>query len=226
MKTVTFKTRAQWRKWLSQHHKKSKEVWFVFYKKDTDKVALDYEAVVEEALCYGWVDSLVRKIDEESYARKVTPRKPESNWSELNKQRVEKLLENGRMTRAGRVLVEAAKKSGRWNEAARPQVPVDVPSELEKALARNKTAKTNFQRLAPGYKKQFMVWIAAVKRQETKERRAKEAVQLLARGEKLGLKWPSRSAEVTCSEQDHLFRSSGRSSVLRSAMLQSGLGSD
>jgi uncharacterized protein YdeI (YjbR/CyaY-like superfamily) len=149
---------------------------------------LEYDAAVEEALCFGWIDSIIKKLDEERYARKFTPRKPNSRWSELNKNRVKKLIKQGLITEPGLVKIEQAKKSGLWGQLGRPQISFEIPKELKKALGKNKKAKAFFDQLAPTYQKQFIGWIAVAKRQETKDRRVKESIVLLVKGKKLGLK--------------------------------------
>ncbi len=188
MKQVYFKTRDAWRKWLSKNHEKNAGIWLIFYKKHTGKPTLEYDAAVEEALCFGWIDSIIKKIDDERYVRKFTPRKPDSRWSELNKKRIAKLTKQGLMTKAGVAMVTAAKKSGLWNEPDRPAIFSAIPKELASALAKNKKAKTFFETLAPTYRKHFIGWISVAKRQETKDRRVKESIALLAQGRKLGLK--------------------------------------
>lgn len=150
--------------------------------------ALDYEASVEEALCYGWIDSIIRKLDDARYCRKFTPRKDGSNWSASNRERVARLIAAGRMTEHGMAKVEAAKASGMWEADTRPPTKLDVPPELEAALVRNRKARETFDALAPSYRKQYVGWIATAKREATREKRVKEAVRLLARGEKLGMK--------------------------------------
>ena len=182
------KTRARWRAWLSQNHKKSPGIWLIFYKKHTAKPSLGYDASVEEALCFGWIDSIIKKIDDEKYARKFTPRKPDSRWSELNKKRIEKLTRQGLMTKAGIAIVTAAKKSGLWDKSDRPTISLTMPKEFAAALAKNKKAKTFFDKLAPTYQKHFIAWIVIAKREETKKRRIKESITLIEQGKKLGLK--------------------------------------
>jgi uncharacterized protein YdeI (YjbR/CyaY-like superfamily) len=181
-------TRAEWRKWLTQHHSEESGIWLVFYKKHTRMPTLHYDAVVEEALCFGWIDSIIKKLDDDRYARKLTPRKPSSQWSELNKNRVKKLLRQGLMTDAGVARIEEAKKTGHWNQSARTHIPTGVPDDLKRALNKNRKAKAFFSTLAPTYQKQFIGWIATAKRQETIDRRVKEAISLLKQGKKLGLK--------------------------------------
>ena len=188
MKEVYLTTRAEWRKWLAQNHNKESGIWLVFYKKHTRIPALEYDAAVEEALCFGWIDSIIRKLDEDRYARKMTPRKPDSRWSELNKKRVKKLMRQGLMMESGLAKIEGAKKSGLWQQSDRPQISWEIPTKLKSALAGNRKAKTFFAQLAPTYRKHFIGWIAVAKRQETKDRRVKESIALLEQGKKLGLK--------------------------------------
>jgi len=144
--------------------------------------------VVEEALCFGWIDSIIKKLDNKSYARKMTPRKSNSRWSELNKKRFKQLIKQGLMTESGLARVVEAKESGLWEKSDRPNIPFEVPNELKTALAKNKKAQTFFDQLAPTYRKQFIAWIYVAKRQETKDRRVMESIALLEQGKKLGLK--------------------------------------
>jgi len=188
MKQVYVKTRNEWREWLNQNHDKSSGIWLVFYKKQTGKPTLEYDDAVEEALCFGWIDSIIKKIDDEKYVRKVTPRKAVSRWSELNKKRITNLTKQGLMTDVGIAKVKEAKVSGLWDKPDRPQISFDIPKELENALAKNRKAKNFFDQLAPSYQKQFINWIAVAKRLETKERRLRESIALLEQGEKLGMK--------------------------------------
>ncbi len=188
MKQVYLKTRKAWRDWLHHNHDKSLGIWLVFYKKHTGKATLAYGEAVEEALCFGWIDSIIKRIDDEKYARKLTPRQTGSRWSALNKKRIVKLGELGLITEAGDAKVQEAKESGMWDSPDRLQISLELPKELERALARNNDAKRFFDQLAPSYQKQFIGWIAVAKRPETKKRRLKESIALLEQGEKLGMK--------------------------------------
>jgi uncharacterized protein YdeI (YjbR/CyaY-like superfamily) len=160
----------------------------VFYKKKTGRSSLEYEQSVEEALCFGWIDSIIKRIDGESYCRKFTPRKDNSQWSSTNKKRVEKIINERRMTQFGLCKVKAAKKSGNWNLQSGPPIHMAIPTELSKVLSENSKAKIFFEQLAPTYQKHFIAWIAAAKRAETKAKRVTESVILLEKGERLGLK--------------------------------------
>ena len=188
MKQLYVATKDQWREWLSRHHAAEAGVWLVFYKKETSKPTIDYEEAVEEALCFGWIDSIIKKIDAEKYARKFTPRKDQSKWSDLNKKRVAKMIKAGRMTGAGLKKIKAAKKSGLWDQDPRPKISLDVPPEFARALARSKKAKENFEQLASTYRRHYIGWIVTAKRPETRERRIAESIALLEKGKKLGLK--------------------------------------
>ena len=188
MKQLYVKKKDQWRDWLSRHHASENEVWLIFYKKETSRPTIPYEAAVEEALCFGWIDSIIKKIDARKYARKFTPRKDNSIWSQLNKKRVNKMIEQKRMTDFGLAKIKAAKKADLWDKDPRPKISLDIPPEFAKALARNKKAKENFDKLAPSYRKHYIGWITIAKRQETKDKRIKESITLLEKGRKLGLK--------------------------------------
>jgi uncharacterized protein YdeI (YjbR/CyaY-like superfamily) len=188
MKHLYVKSREELRDWLCRHHDKSNGIWLVFYKKHTGKSTLKYDEAVEEALCFGWIDSIIKKIDDEKYVRKITPRKADSRWSELNKKRAAKLRMQGLMTEAGIAKVKEAEASGLWSKSSRSQIAHDIPKELESALAKNRKAKDFFDQLAPSYKKQFIGWIAVAKRQETKCLRVGESITLLEQGKKLGMK--------------------------------------
>jgi uncharacterized protein YdeI (YjbR/CyaY-like superfamily) len=188
MKQLYICDRDQWRDWLCRHHATEAGIWLVFYKKETAKPTIAYEAAVEEALCFGWIDGVIKKIDDARYVRKFTPRRDNSGWSELNKKRAEKMLRQGKMTEAGMAKIKAAKKSGLWDKDPRPVISFDVPPELARALARNKKAKETFEKLAPSHRRHYIAWIAVAKRPETRERRIAESVALLEQGKKLGLK--------------------------------------
>ena len=189
MKELYAKNRDEWRRWLATNHDKSVGVWLVFYKKRSSTLTLQYDEAVEEALCFGWIDSIIKKRDDDSYTRKVTRRKPNSHWSQLNKKRAEKLIRQGLMCESGLAKVTEAKESGVWEKSAdRPKISFEMSSEFKKALARSNRAKTFFAQLAPSYQKQFIGWINVAKRQKTKELRVDESIALLQQGKRLGLK--------------------------------------
>ena len=180
--------RDQWRHWLSVHHATTSGIWLVFYKKATSKPTIAYDATVEEALCFGWIDSIIKRIDDEKYVRKFTPRKDKSDWSALNRKRVAKMIKAGRMTAAGRAKIRAARKNGSWNQDGKTPRSLDMPPEFAEALARNKQARENFEKLSSTYRRHYLGWITAAKRPQTRKRRLDESVALLEKGKKLGMK--------------------------------------
>jgi uncharacterized protein YdeI (YjbR/CyaY-like superfamily) len=189
MKTLTAMNRKEWSKWLAENHDSKTEIWLVYFKKGSGQSGIGYEESVEEALCFGWVDSLIKKLDEQRYARKFTPRSEDSQWSELNKQRVERMVEAGRMTEYGLRLVQAAKESGRWDEVVKPpKLEFEVHPDFETALQSNPAALKTFSNLAPTYQKQYTGWINHARRDATRQKRILEAIERLKKGEKLGLK--------------------------------------
>ena len=189
MKRVDVATRAQWREWLAANHDRERDgIWLVYHKKESGRPTLEYEESVEEALCYGWVDSLIKRIDEGSYCRKFTPRKDESAWSSSNKLRADKIIKAGLMTEFGLIKIDAAKKSGRWEKDPKPVIGPELPVELEDALARNRAARESFEKLPPSHRKRYIGWIITAKKAETRAKRAKESLAMLAKGKKLGLK--------------------------------------
>lgn len=154
----------------------------MFHKNHTAVRCLSYEDVVGEALCFGWIDSLIKRLDAERYARKFTPRKATSRWSAINRKRWVELKTAGLLASAG---AAAAPTDRRY--APRPAIP-DLPPYIATALKRNRKAWTFFQSLAPSYRRHFVAWIHTAKRPETREKRIRESIALLAAGEQLGLK--------------------------------------
>lgn len=190
MKKLHVTTRNAWRTWLDEHHHSETEIWLIVHKTHTGQSSVPYGDMVEEALCFGWIDSLIKRLDDDRYLRKFTPRRSGSVWSEANKKRVELLLADGRMTEAGLASVNEAKASGEWEcKRTLPSIPTDdLPLELSEALEDHPTAAQCFHTLAPTYQRQYVLWIATAKRADTRQRRTSEAIEKLERGERLGLK--------------------------------------
>lgn len=186
MSKKLFKDRSKWRAWLEKNHAKEKEIWLVFYKVKTNKESIKYDEAVEEALCYGWIDSIVRRIDDEKHMQKYTPRKVNSNWSATNKARIKKLKKEGLMTEPGLKAVEIAKKNGSWNRLDSVDVHIEAPRALKDALEKNARARKKYEDLAPSRKKQFLWWIKSAKRDETKDKRIKETIRLLVENKRPG----------------------------------------
>ncbi|MBD2055899.1 YdeI/OmpD-associated family protein [Oculatella sp. FACHB-28] len=173
------KTRSEWRAWLEQHHTRDKGVWLISYKKATGKPRFDYEEAVEEALCFGWIDSKGNKLDEERSLLWFAPRKPGTGWSKLNKERVERLIAQNMMMPAGLTKVEAAKQDGSWNALDAIEA-LEIPPDLETALASYAEAKQNFEAFPRSVKRGILEWVAAAKRPETRTKRINETAQLAA----------------------------------------------
>ena len=177
--------RESWRQWLEMHGASEAEVWLVYFKAGSGKPTISYPESLEEALCFGWVDSIIQKIDEEKYARKFTPRRPGSRWSELNKHLVAKLIQQGRMTEAGLARVDFAVEEA---PKARPKrQPLPLPDWLKEALMANSAAWENFQKLAPSHQRNYIGWISDAKREETRQKRIRQAVERLEKGQPLGM---------------------------------------
>src|SRR4051812_13079362 len=176
-KTSTFyaKDRKTWRKWLEKNHLTAPGVWLIYYKKDSGKTRVSYNDAVEEALCFGWIDTTLNPIDEKLYAQLFTPRKPKSTWAASNKTRVERLNADGLMTDAGLAAIEVAKTNGSWTSIDHVAT-ITVPPELQTALDASKTATKNWPAYSPSCRKQFLFWLAGAKRAETRAARIKEIV--------------------------------------------------
>jgi uncharacterized protein YdeI (YjbR/CyaY-like superfamily) len=180
--TLHFRSRKDWLAWLAKHHASSPGIWFVFHKRHTGQKSIPYEDMVRGALCFGWIDSLVKRLDDERYAIKVTPRQSTSKWSQLNRKRWADLEATGLLAAAG--LAAAPTKN---TYAVKPAIP-DLPAYIARAFQKDSRAWKYFQQLAPSYRRHFVAWIHTAKRPETREKRIRASIVLLAAGKKLGLK--------------------------------------
>ncbi len=176
-------TRADWRKWLQENHATASSVWLVYYKKSSGIPSVSYDEAVEEALCFGWIDSVPNKIDEQSYKQMFSPRKPKSGWSRVNKQRIERLLVNGLMAEAGLAKIEAAKADGSWTKLDEVENLI-VPPDLQAAFAENPTAAAKFEGFSRSSKRGILEWLLNAKRPETRARRVAEIVAKAAEGKR------------------------------------------
>jgi uncharacterized protein YdeI (YjbR/CyaY-like superfamily) len=183
LKTLDVRSRARWRKWLETNHAKEGEIWLVFYKQHTGERSIALGDAIDEALCFGWVDSLVKRLDDDRYARKFTPRKPDSRWSTINRRRYAELKAQGLLAPPG---LERA-PTDRNGDAPRPSVTA-LPSYLEGELNANPRAREFFEKLAPSCKRNYIGWVDSAKKVETKQKRLREMISLLTAGKKLGLK--------------------------------------
>ncbi|MBD3239261.1 MAG: hypothetical protein GF331_01650 [Chitinivibrionales bacterium] len=176
-----FDSPRQWRRWLERNHDSAGHLWLVFRKKATGRQIFSYEQALQEALCFGWIDGIIRRIDGERCERRFSPRRDTANWSPSNIARMQRLVKEKRMTPAGLARIDPALL--RAKPASRPE-PVLAP-ELERALRQNTAAWNGLRQLAPSYRKQYIGWIMSAKRPETRARRLDEAIGRLAKGLKL-----------------------------------------
>jgi uncharacterized protein YdeI (YjbR/CyaY-like superfamily) len=173
-------SREQWRAWLMKNYDKSAGIWFVYFKKATNKPRVTYDEAVEEALCFGWIDSVPRKFDDERSKLLFTPRKAKSVWSKPNKERAAKLIENGAMTEAGLKKIEAAKADGSWN-ALDASDDLKIDADLARAFAKNKTAQKNFDTFTDAVKRSILSWIYGAKTDRTRWQRIEKTVSMAER---------------------------------------------
>jgi uncharacterized protein YdeI (YjbR/CyaY-like superfamily) len=179
---LEFSDRDQWRSWLEANHAQAAEAWLVHHKKGFQEGTLTLPEAVEEALCYGWIDSTLRRIDERRYALRYSPRRRNSVWSQSNKRRVQRLIREERMTPAGLAAVAQAKESGQWEAAARREQVDVLPPELEEALSGRAGARDAYLTLPASRRKQLIHWIVTAKRPATKRRRIEAILQEVTAG--------------------------------------------
>ena len=180
-RSVRPRSRAAWRAWLERHHTSSKGIWLVMAKKHTGLATVSYNDAVEEALCFGWIDTTVYPVDAQFYKQLFTPRKPRSTWAASNKARVTRLIVAGLMTDAGRAAIDVAKRNGSWTSLDGIE-SLQPPPELTSALGGNAAAKRQWAAFSPSCRKQFLFWLAGAKRPETRARRAATIVECAAKG--------------------------------------------
>ncbi len=175
--------RQTWRSWLEANHASGSGVWLVTWRSSSDRVGLDYDVMVEEALCFGWVDSQGGRVDDERSKLYFAPRRRGSGWAATNKARVERLTAEGRMAPAGLAAIERAKADGSWTVLDGPE-RLEVPADLEAALDASPPAATHWATFSPSVRKQILTWIAVAKRAETRSARITETATLAQRGER------------------------------------------
>ena len=181
---VAISSRAEWRKWLTDNHANSKGVWLLSYKVATGKPTITYAEGVLEALCFGWIDSKPNKFDDQQSLLYYSPRNPRSNWSALNKTRVDQLLEQNLMTPAGQRMIDLAKEKGTWTALEGVDALV-IPDDLQTALLANPPAEVNFLAFPKSIKQGILQWLLTAKRPETRAKRIADFVAKLARGESI-----------------------------------------
>lgn len=184
--TFCAKNRQEWRGWLEKNYAGEKEVWLVYYKAGSGKETIPYEDSVEEALCFGWIDSLIQKIDAEKYARKFTPRTNTAKWSDTNRRRLGKVIREGRMTEAGMAKISDPEKILEVLPTSKEKF--EIPMDIEQAIQANPKAWETYNALSPSSRKKYLGWVLSAKKEETVGRRLKEVIELLEQNKPLGMK--------------------------------------
>ena len=177
------RSKKEWRNWLAKNHLKKDAVWLVCYKKNADKPTITWSESVDEALCFGWIDSIKKKLDEERSIQFFSKRKPKSTWSRINKEKVIKLIENGLMTEAGLNCINIAKQNGSW-EILDIVEDLTMPGDLEKALKTKTNALNYFLSLSKSVRKAMLQWLVLAKRPETRQKRIDEIVEKASKNQK------------------------------------------
>lgn len=172
-----FQNNKEWRKWLEENHLSKKKVWVIIQKKKSKKTGLKYEKAVEEAICFGWIDSKMQSIDGERFRQRFTPRRKNSIWSKKNKITAEKMILIGKMTQAGFGAIKEAKENGNWDAAYSSNITPTIPVALEKALKENVIAWRNFSKFSNSIKVQYIYWVMSAKKDETRQKRILEVVK-------------------------------------------------
>ena len=189
LERVEVTSRAQWRDWLKEHHMRKAGVWLVYWKKGNADKHIGYVPIVEEALCFGWIDSTARSLDKERAMIHVCPRKPNSMWSKVNKGHVDRLIASKLMMPAGLKAIEVAKANGSWATLDAVDT-LEVPEDLATALARNKLAEKHFGSFPPSARKYILYWVSSARTTATREKRIIEVVSLAERNIRAGTQKP------------------------------------
>jgi uncharacterized protein YdeI (YjbR/CyaY-like superfamily) len=177
--TETFypKSRQEWREWLQKNHDKKQSVWLIYYKKKSNIPTIIYSEAVDEALCFGWIDSKSKPLDNEKFMQFFSKRKTNSVWSKVNKEKIERLTIEGLMTKAGFDIIEIAKQNGSWTILDEAEALI-IPADLEEEFEKRPQAKSYFVSLSRSDKRNILQWIVLAKRQETRAKRITEIVEL------------------------------------------------
>jgi uncharacterized protein YdeI (YjbR/CyaY-like superfamily) len=188
---VEVRDRAAWRRWLSRHHARDRGVWLTVHKRASTGGTLSYEDAVREGLCFGWIDSTARSVDDERYRLWFAPRKPRSGWSAVNKRRIEDLVADGSMAAPGLAAIDAAKADGSWGALDRSEA-LEAPDDLLAAFDRHAGSRAHWDGFPPSARKQLLQWIYAAKRDETRAKRVEETASLAAEGKRANQWRPKR----------------------------------
>jgi len=184
-KTLYVKTRREWRAWLARHHRTAPEIWLIYYKKHSGKPRIPYNHAVEEALCYGWIDSITKPLDRNRWAQRFSPRRPTSRLSDMNRERVRRLITARRMTNAG---LERLKHVFDRREDTKARLKWEVPDDILERLKQDDAVWNNFRRFPESYKRIRIGWIAAARRRpEILEQRLRYFLKMTARNKRFGM---------------------------------------
>lgn len=176
IETYCPQSRTDWRQWLEKNHQSKQSVWLVYYTKKSNVPSISWSEAVDEALCFGWIDSTKKKIDDSSFMQFFSKRKPKSIWSKINKEKVQQLIDSKRMTKAGYESVETAKQNGSWTILDEVEELI-IPNDLEIAFDKHKGSKDYFLSLSKSTRKIILVWIVLAKQEETRQKRIDEVVE-------------------------------------------------
>ena len=175
--------REEWRKWLEKHHSSEQYVWLVYYKKASGKPGISYNESVEEALCFGWIDGMIKKINDDYYVRRFCPRRPVSKWSVINIRRARHMLSEGRMTRAGQAFLNKVLENPDLVYNSQRTGNFEMPADLKSALEINETAINNFMKLSASRKRLYILWLENAKRDETRKKRLLKILEFAGKNE-------------------------------------------
>jgi uncharacterized protein YdeI (YjbR/CyaY-like superfamily) len=178
-----FKNAQDWREWLHENHATSAGICLIFYKVNSEFESMRWEEAVQVAICYGWIDSTVKRIDEHRRKQVFSPRKDKSVWSKLNKTYIEKLLKENLIHESGLAKIEIAKKNGSWNSLDAVE-ELQIPTDLQMAFNENEIAFLNYNNFSPSYRKSYLYWLNQAKREETRNNRIAEIIKFCALNKK------------------------------------------
>jgi uncharacterized protein YdeI (YjbR/CyaY-like superfamily) len=187
LKTPQTLARDEWRSWLKRNHSREKEAWLIFYKKQACKGKMSYLEALDEALCFGWIDGRLKRIDDERHMIRFSPRRERSIWSDRNVTRVRELIVEGKMTPAGLAKIDKKTLNRPTFDNGKKRPRFRISSEMKRRLMINAKAWKNYCNLAPSAKEQYAYWLTSAKKPETREKRLKKAIALLMRNKKLGI---------------------------------------
>ncbi len=186
VKTFYAKSRAEWRKWLTKYSEIEKKVYLIVYHKESGKPSVGFQEAIDEAICFGWIDSKGKRRDQESSYWCFSKRNPKSTWGKTSRERAARMIQSGLMTDRGLAMIELAKRTGTWQAYAEAENLI-IPPDLQQQLVENPRAQANFDSFAPSSKRIVLQWIAGAKRTETRQRRIKQTVELAEHNEIAGL---------------------------------------